>query len=568
MARTAFGTAFRSSLARFAFLIVLSVPLSAKPRLPAGVPDGYVITPFGYFHPSCVRRLLKGESFVSDGHFIRHADGSFEQVPECGYPRFDPRGGRLAAVSGPPPEISHAYVEYASVFAASGSSFGELKATWQVPPSPADDDGQVLYFFPGLEDRIRDKSILQPVLGYDSGSWSIASWNCCPSGITVESPVKVVSPGDTIQGDIKSTCAPGVLSCATWNVTTQDVTDGQTTTLGDTTNNGQTFDWAFAGALEVYNVAQCGDYPADDSLTFSGLQLYDYKFNLISNPAWTTDVSSTAQPECNYGVPLGTGQITLDYAGFTLTDSPDSLVLDAGGAPGGTTVTVDDVDTFSSPISLVTQNLPAGVTAVFESNPTASGSLLQFTADSGALPGTYVVTVRGTDSSGEMSAATVVVLTIANPSPTPSVTPSVTSTYTDSPTATISPTFTISPTVTASPTITPTWTVSQVIPGRTGGVVVYPNPSSGNVRFAFPPKGQSVRLEIYNLAGQRVADLGASFQEAQDGFVPWDGGGGSLATGIYLVVLDEDGRLYRGKFAILGPGSGTGSGGVLFWLKH
>ncbi len=28
---------------------------------PAAVPAGFVITPFGYFHPSCVKQLAKGD---------------------------------------------------------------------------------------------------------------------------------------------------------------------------------------------------------------------------------------------------------------------------------------------------------------------------------------------------------------------------------------------------------------------------------------------------------------------------------------------------------------------------
>ena len=39
----------------------------AGPNRPAGVPDGYVITPFGYFHPSCVRQLTEGETLLADG---------------------------------------------------------------------------------------------------------------------------------------------------------------------------------------------------------------------------------------------------------------------------------------------------------------------------------------------------------------------------------------------------------------------------------------------------------------------------------------------------------------------
>ena len=50
----------------------------AGPNRPMGVPDGYVITPSGYFHPSCVRQLAEGAALLADGRIIRHADGTTE----------------------------------------------------------------------------------------------------------------------------------------------------------------------------------------------------------------------------------------------------------------------------------------------------------------------------------------------------------------------------------------------------------------------------------------------------------------------------------------------------------
>jgi len=39
----------------------------AGPNRPPQVPEGYVITPFGYFHPSCVLRAVEGETLLADG---------------------------------------------------------------------------------------------------------------------------------------------------------------------------------------------------------------------------------------------------------------------------------------------------------------------------------------------------------------------------------------------------------------------------------------------------------------------------------------------------------------------
>jgi hypothetical protein len=289
----------------------------AGPNRPAGVPDGYVITPFGYFHPSCVKQLTVGETLLAEGPVIQHADGTFENVVPCVYPHYTARGEIViaGAAGTEPPKIGHSWIESAD--ATTTTSYGALTATWTVPPVPASNDGQTVYFFPGLEDIDDVVSIIQPVLGWNAdfgGAWGIASWNCCPSGITVESSPVRVNPGNEIKGTMKDACAAGTLSCSKWNVTSEDVSTGHHTTLSNTPSEGQTFNWAFAGALEVYNVVQCSDYPANGSLTFSDVALYDYNFDRISNPGWAMTFWATGlTPQCGYGGPVAPGQVTLDY---------------------------------------------------------------------------------------------------------------------------------------------------------------------------------------------------------------------------------------------------------------
>src|SRR5208282_2685915 len=69
----------------------------AESNRPAGVPDGYVITPFGYFHPSCVLRLAQGETLLADGRVLQHADGTLENIPACEYPHYAASGAIAAA---------------------------------------------------------------------------------------------------------------------------------------------------------------------------------------------------------------------------------------------------------------------------------------------------------------------------------------------------------------------------------------------------------------------------------------------------------------------------------------
>jgi len=297
----------------------------AGPNRPAVVPKGYVITPFGYFHPSCVRGVASGDTLLADGR-VQHADGSVEaEAASCGYPHYTARGEivrpkivnpKILTPKSNPPIISHSWIESGNAVNTT-SSFGGLTAKWIVPPAPVTYHDQTVYMFPGMEDYATDESIIQPVLGWNSdfsSAWGIASWNCCIQGVTWESSPVAVSSGDSIYGKIKMTCRRGTVSCPTWNITTEDRTTRQSTTLGDTPSEGQTFTWAQGGALEVYEIVQCSDYPPNNSIVFSRLALYDYNFNRYANPGWVFfDYYPGLTPQCSYGGEMGTTTVTLDY---------------------------------------------------------------------------------------------------------------------------------------------------------------------------------------------------------------------------------------------------------------
>ncbi|HEV2352239.1 MAG TPA: choice-of-anchor D domain-containing protein [Terriglobia bacterium] len=230
-----------------------------------------------------------------------------------------------------PPSISHSWIEDAST--TTTTSYGAIDANWTVPPN-ASNDSQTVYFFPGFEDNSDVVSILQPVLGWNadfSNAWGIASWNCCINGVTQESSPVQVNPGDTITGIVSSTCAPGTLSCPTWNITTKDTTTGKSAQLLNSPIDGQTFNWAFGGALEVYNVSKCGDYPWTGILNFSTIQLFDNSLNQISNPGWSPYIYTGLTPQCNYAVEVGPSQVTLDWSTPSNPTITSSLVITPGG---------------------------------------------------------------------------------------------------------------------------------------------------------------------------------------------------------------------------------------------
>ena len=293
---------------------------TARSTRPPEVPAEYVITPYGYFHPSCVRHVSEGETVLADGR-IQHTDGSVDATtPICYFPPYSALGAPVtlggAYGRGSTP-VTNGWVEDISV--TTGTAYGKITASWKTPPAPTTNDGQTLFFFPGFEDIDDVISIVQPVLqwgpsGAGGGAyWAAASWNCCISGIADYSTLIAVNAGDTMLGSISSTCAAGSTSCATWNILSEDKTTSAKTSLSKTPSDGQVWNWAFGGVMEVYNVVQCADYPANSGVTYN-VKLYDDNLTLISSPAWTKSPASThITPSCSFTLNSTATRETVGY---------------------------------------------------------------------------------------------------------------------------------------------------------------------------------------------------------------------------------------------------------------
>ena len=314
-----------AGLVVLAVLLVCSASLSGAPAFasnaavpeanrPAAVPDWYVITPFGYFHPSCVMELAEGNTLLDRG--VQRADGTVEAAPACNYAQYTATGAVVfpdsKELSGIELPAINGWLEYVST--TTTTSYGAIEAGWIVPPLPNVNVGQTLFFFPGMEDINDVQSIVQPVLQwYAPGPWAMASWNCCMQGTTWESTPIDVSPGDTVLGGIEPTCQPGGNYCATWNVISEDKNTGKKTTLAQTPAAGQIWNWAFGAVTEDYGVSTCSDFPANTSVTFL-VHLYDQNQKLIGNPGWIgTPAGSGVQPQCNYGLNVTQKIETVEY---------------------------------------------------------------------------------------------------------------------------------------------------------------------------------------------------------------------------------------------------------------
>ena len=287
---------------------------------PLEVPAEYVITPFGYFHPSCVLMLAEGETLLADGR-VQHADGTVDTTaPACNYPHYTPTGSLAADIgdaSGGGVLVINGWLEYIST--TTTESYGKITATWPVPPAPTSNDGQTLFFFPGFEDYSNVISIVQPVMQFGPSAagggnwWAMSSWNCCISGDAWYSPLLDVSSGDTILGTIAPNCKPGNNYCKTWNVVSEDKTTGKKTTLAKTPADGQVWNWAFGAVTEDYGVVQCSDFPTNTGLTFT-VHLFDQNRTRIADPGWQgTKAPPGTQPKCKYGVKVTKVKETVKY---------------------------------------------------------------------------------------------------------------------------------------------------------------------------------------------------------------------------------------------------------------
>jgi len=166
------------------------------------------------------------------------------------------------------------------------STVSSFDGFYTVPGSPGG-GSQVLFYFIGTENFQSGVgvTILQPVLTWGNGinGWSIASWNCCPSGQQHESsPLTGFGPGASLYGAIAQ-------AGGSWNVVSKY--GGQQTVL-TVAAAGRTFDWTDV-TLETYSVTTCSQF-ASGPMTFSSMAMYVSGGSQVT-PSW----QPTGATECN-----------------------------------------------------------------------------------------------------------------------------------------------------------------------------------------------------------------------------------------------------------------------------
>jgi len=282
-----------------AVLVAVAVTVSAF-----SVPEGYVLTPFGARPKGCVVEVPSGAhiSEVAEGvKIVYEVDGATREhivIPpkECHeddviakYLAINQR--RKAQVDAFP---INGWLDNAGWYPpATQSDLDSFVSTYTTPGDPASDSGQVLFFFIGMQDNDDPNAvnIIQPVLTWGNGvkGWNLASWDCCPKNITVQSQTIVgIKAGDQILGTLKR------YDSSTWIIDSKVTTGtqaGKNTTLYSHVGN-YIYNWADV-TQEVYSVINCNQF-ATGPMKFTGLTLKDNKQELLT-PAW----QKTGTTDCN-----------------------------------------------------------------------------------------------------------------------------------------------------------------------------------------------------------------------------------------------------------------------------
>lgn len=274
-----------------------------------GVPSDFVLTPAGWFHPSCIVPVQSDEQYDMSSGIITRRNGSTRLAPPCGYLPRDRQGNTFtpANMASRPPSSSG---WRATIWnKANIGAVSYLEASWKVPPTPAAAPTGPVYLFPA----VTNATILQPVLGYNGNNgnggtvagWTITSWDCCDANahnIMSDSPVPV-NAGDMMYGKIAgSNCDAVTGVCSTWQVVTQDTTTNQQV-VGTTTSNTQVYgtraDQVVGGALEAF-VDACSQLPASTGTSFLSVLAHDINGANIApaNMMWT-DMEWTLTPACS-----------------------------------------------------------------------------------------------------------------------------------------------------------------------------------------------------------------------------------------------------------------------------
>ncbi|KAF8900832.1 hypothetical protein CPB84DRAFT_1747288 [Gymnopilus junonius] len=184
-------------------------------------------------------------------------------------------------------DLQSGYIAYAYWQNTASSPISFLGSNWNVPPTPASWDNQLLYWWNGLVPIDFSGGILQPVLQYGISPagggeyYSIASWWLTGTDV-FHTGVTQVSPGTFLQGQISLTGTSTSGGVTTYSYSCTFVGYPSTTITASTT---VVLNWAYE-ALEIYGATQISDLPTGNT-EFSTIELTLQNGQHPSSLGWT-----------------------------------------------------------------------------------------------------------------------------------------------------------------------------------------------------------------------------------------------------------------------------------------
>ena len=227
------------------------------------VPDGLVLTPGGYRHPSLVHLLPRGHKVRRRRQELQIVHRSSQRIVA----RYSLASQEMqdAIIPG----TGSGWATWVSWDNPSGSTISQIATTWTVPPPPASGDvGQVIFLFNGLSNTA-GTNLLQPVLQWgatlEGGGpyWTISNWYIDDLGNAVHSEFLPVPPGQVLTGIVSFGQESGGLCSYTIGFEGYSYLDVPASGVDPSPRALE--------VLESYHVGVCSEYPATPSTSMSSI---------------------------------------------------------------------------------------------------------------------------------------------------------------------------------------------------------------------------------------------------------------------------------------------------------
>jgi len=280
----------------------------------ANVPEGFTRTPSGIYWSSCVHQVPSGTKIIStkkEGTKVIHVDDSVEYIKPCPVKSLGKslKTKDTKSVEDTPNDGWQAWTAYNN---ENNATFDIFLGYFNVPNSPSNFQGSILYMFTGLQNdnwvpipgeynTPPGFDIIQPVLQYTSNGWGLASWYVTVDENVFESTLIAVNPGDSIFGNMTR------INETAWYIS--GISSGQNTFLRVDDPRLNTQPWAYC-TLEVYGIQDCStDFPpASSPIKFTQLQLFDQGGKNPVTPVW--QALNNGADHCNASATVGSASDT------------------------------------------------------------------------------------------------------------------------------------------------------------------------------------------------------------------------------------------------------------------